>query len=70
MPGVNLWSVDASIYKNIRFTERLNFRIGADFFNVLNVAGNPNTIGGDGFLNTQNSGNGARVLQFNGRISW
>jgi hypothetical protein len=70
MTGVNQWGVDASLYKNITFRERVNFRIGADFFNVFNIAGNPNSIGGDGFLNAQNSGNAARVLQFNGRISW
>jgi hypothetical protein len=69
-PGVNQWGVDASIYKNVKFGERLNFRIGADYFNALNVAGNPNSIGGDGMLVTRDSGQGARTLQLNGRITW
>jgi hypothetical protein len=70
LPGVRLWSVDASLFKNVRIGERLNVRLGADFFNVFNVAGNPNSIGGDGMLTTRNSGNGARVMQLNARISW
>jgi hypothetical protein len=70
MPGVRQWGLDASIFKNIRFREALNVRLGADWFNVLNVAGNPNTIGGDGMLATRNSGQNARTLQLNARISW
>lgn len=70
MPGVNQWGLDASIYKNVLIKERLNIRVGADWFNVLNVAGNPNSIGGDGMLVTRDSGQAARTLQLNARISW
>ena len=70
MPGVNQWGLDASIYKNVLVGERFNFRIGADWFNALNVAGNPNSIGGDGMLVTRDSGQAARTLQLNARISW
>jgi hypothetical protein len=45
-------------------------RVGADFFNVLNVAGNPNSVSGDGMLTTRNSGQNARVMQLNARINW
>ena len=64
------WGLDASLYKNILFSERLNFRIGADFFNVFNIPGNPNSVTGDGMLTTRNSGQNARTLQFNARLSW
>jgi hypothetical protein len=70
LPSVRQWGLDASIFKNIRFREALNVRLGADWFNVLNVAGNPNTIGGDGMLATRNSGQNARTLQLNARITW
>jgi hypothetical protein len=69
-PSVKQWGLDASIFKNILFNERLNVRVGADFFNVLNVAGNPNSVSGDGMLTTRNSGQNARVMQLNARISW
>jgi hypothetical protein len=70
MPSVRQWGLDASIFKNIQFGEILNMRLGADWFNVLNVAGNPNSVGGDGMLSTRNSGQNARTLQLNAQISW
>jgi hypothetical protein len=70
MPSVRQWGLDASIFKNIRFGEALNMRLGADWFNVLNVPGNPNSISGDGMLTTRNSGQNARTLQLNARITW
>ncbi len=51
--GVRQWGLDASLVKNIPFGERFNVRFNADFFNVLNPPGNPNSIGGDGMLSTQ-----------------
>jgi len=70
MPGVRQWGLDASLFKNVRFGERVNVRVNADFFNVLNAPGNPNSIGGDGILSTRNSGQAARVLQFGARLTW
>ena len=70
VPGVRQWGLDASLFKNVRFGERLNVRLNADFFNVLNAPGNPNSIGGDGFLATRTSGNSARTLQLGARITW
>jgi len=70
LPGVRQWSVDASLFKNIPIHESVNLRFAADFFNVLNRPNNPNTIGGDGFLNTQSSGIAARLLQLSLRLDW
>jgi hypothetical protein len=70
LPGIRQWGLDASLFKNIRFAERVNVRVNADFFNVLNAPGNPNSIGGDGFLNVRSSGNAARTLQFGARLTW
>jgi hypothetical protein len=69
-PSILQWSQDASLFKNIRFTERVNLRFTADFFNVFNHPGNANSVGGDGFLNTRDSGQGARVLQLGLRLDF
>jgi hypothetical protein len=70
LPGVRSWSVDASLFKTIPVTERVNVRFNADFFNVFNMPGNPNTIASDGILSTRTSGVGARELQLSLRVSW
>lgn len=70
LPGVMQWNQDASIFKNVRFGEQVQLRLSADFFNVFNHPGNPNTVGGDGFLNIRNSGNPARILQLGARVNW
>jgi hypothetical protein len=70
MPGVRQWGLDASLFKTVSLTERFNLRFNADFFNVLNKPGNPNSIGGNGVLSTRNSGQAARELQLTLRLSW
>ncbi len=70
LPGVRQWGLDASIFKNIPITERVNVRLTADFFNVLNHPGNPNDIAGSGILNTRDSGGDARELQLSLRLAW
>jgi hypothetical protein len=70
MPGVRQWSQDASLFKVIPIHESVRMRFAADFFNVFNHPDNPNTIGGDGFLNTQASGISPRVLQLSLRLDW
>lgn len=70
LPSIRQWNVDASLLKNIRFKESLNLRFGADFFNVFNHPNNPNTVGGDGFLNCRASGTSPRVLQLSLRLDW
>ena len=63
------WSLDSSLFKNVTLKDRLSLRVGADFFNVLNHPGNPSGISG-GILQIRNSGNSARTLQFNARLTW
>jgi len=70
MPGVRQWGVDASLFKSVAINETVRLRINADFFNVLNVPGNPNSIGSDGILSTRASGQNSRELQLTLRLSW
>jgi hypothetical protein len=69
-PSVRTWGLDASLFKNIPITERVNLRFNADFFNVLNMPGTPAGVAGDGILSTFNSGQAARELQLTLRLSW
>jgi hypothetical protein len=70
MPGVRQWGLDASLFKTIPIVERFNLRFNADFFNVLNRPGTPNSIGSNGVLSTRNSAQSARELQLTLRLSW
>jgi hypothetical protein len=69
-PSVRSWNVDASLFKQIPIGERFRVRFNADFFNVLNIPGNPNSVNNMGVLETRNSGQGARELQLTLRVSW
>ncbi len=68
--GPRTWGVDASIMKNIPFTETVRLRFQADFFNVFNHPNNPTGVGGDGVLSTRTSGSDARELQLSLRLLW
>jgi len=70
MPGVRQWGLDASLFKAIPINERVIVRLNADFFNVLNHPGNPNSVGSTGILSTQFSGNLPRQLQLTLRFQW
>jgi hypothetical protein len=70
IPSIRQWGLDASLFKTIPINERFRARLNADFFNVLNHPGNPNTIGSTGILSTRNSGNGPRTLQLTLRLTW
>jgi hypothetical protein len=70
LPSVRQWGLDASLFKSIPVGERFNIRFNADFFNVLNTPGNPNSISSSGILATFNSGQPARELQLTLRLSW
>jgi hypothetical protein len=70
LPSVLQWNLDATLSKSFSFRERANLRFAADFFNVFNHPDNPNTVGGDGFLNCQASGQSPRVLQLSLRLTW
>ena len=68
--GVRQWTFDASLFKSVQLNERVNVRLNADFFNVLNAPGNPSGIASTGVLSTRSSGNAARLLQLTIRLSW
>jgi hypothetical protein len=70
VPSTRIWSVDASLVKNIPIKERFNIRINVDFFNVFNTPGNNSSVGSDGMLRTNTSANAARTAQLSGRVSW
>jgi hypothetical protein len=70
LPSVRQWGLDASIFKAIPITESVIVRLNADFFNVLNHPGNPNSVGSTGILSTQSSGSGPRTLQLTLRLQW
>jgi hypothetical protein len=70
LPSILTWGLDASLFKSIRITERINARLAGDFFNVLNHPGNSNSVGGDGIESIRNSGNSARVVQISLRLTW
>ena len=70
IPSVLQWNTDASIFKTIPIAERFNVRFQADFFNVFNHPGNPNSISGTGMLATRSSGNSPRTLQLTLRLNW
>ena len=63
-------SLDASLFKQVSITERFRLRFNADFFNVLNHPGNPNSVDTSGILNTQRSGQAPRTLQLSLRLQW
>ncbi|HWQ92940.1 MAG TPA: TonB-dependent receptor [Clostridia bacterium] len=68
LPSVRQWGLDASLFKSAQLTERVALRFNMDFFNVLNHPGNPNSVGGNGMLTTQSSGQNPRVLQLTLRL--
>jgi hypothetical protein len=70
LPGVRQWVQDASLFKRIPINERVFLRFNADFFNVFNMPGNPNSIGANGMLSTRNSGQASRELQLTLRLQW
>jgi len=70
LPSVRQWGLDASLFKTIPINERIMVRLNADFFNVLNAPGNPNSVASTGMLSTQSSGNSPRQLQLTLRLNW
>ena len=70
LSSVRQWGLDASLFKQIRVSERFSVRFNADFFNILNHPNNPNSVGADGVLSTRNSGSAARQTQLTLRLIW
>jgi hypothetical protein len=69
-PNNRTWGLDASLFKTIPINERFKVRFNADFFNVLNNPGNPNSVASSGILETRVSGQDARELQLTLRLIW
>ena len=70
MLGPWLWNMQASAFKMVRLTERLQLRINADFLNnVFNMPGT-NLPGSNGLESQQTSANSPRVLQLTMRLSF
>ena len=63
------WPVDASLFKVFPITERVNFRVNIDAFNVFNMPGenNPGTDGIQTFLTSHNS---PREVQLTARFTF
>jgi hypothetical protein len=59
----------ASVYKNVKLSERVTLRINLDAFNVLNQPG-IGLPGGDGVISLRTSAQAARTLQYTARLSW
>ncbi len=70
LPGIRSVDLNAALYKNVPITERLNLRVNADFFNVLNNPGLNQPDNYTGIMTTQYSAKDARVLQLAVRLSW
>lgn len=70
VPGPMSFNVDASLFKNVRITERVNLRINADFFNVFNMPGLSQPDSSTGILSLQLSAQSPRQLQLAMRLSW
>jgi hypothetical protein len=70
VPGVLQWGQDASLFKVVSIRERYKLRINADFFNVFNHPGNPNSVASDGMETTRSSGNSPRTLQLSLRLAF
>jgi hypothetical protein len=64
------WGQDASAFKFIGITEKVNLRFNVDFFNVFNHPNNPVAIAQTGILSTRNSGSNARTTQLGVRLQW
>jgi hypothetical protein len=69
MPGPWLTNMTASVYKNVKLSERVTLRINLDAFNVLNQPG-IGLPGGDGVISLRTSAQAARTLQYTARLSW
>ncbi len=67
--GPFTWGLNASLFKVVPIRERMNLRINADFFNVLNRPGIPQP-GEDGVIRMNTSANPARLLQLTARLTW
>lgn len=69
MPGPWLTNMTASLYKNVRLSERVSLRISLDAFNVFNQPGLV-LPAGDGIISLRTSAQAARTMQYTARLIW
>ncbi|HEY8560026.1 MAG TPA: TonB-dependent receptor [Pyrinomonadaceae bacterium] len=69
-PGIN--NLDISLYKLIRFNERLNLQLRAEFFNALNHTqyNNPVTTYGSANFGAITSARDPRIIQFGAKFNF
>jgi hypothetical protein len=70
LQGPNVWSVDASIFKNFTIVEGVNLKVNLDAFNLFNVQGDTNPNATTGIQTFLTSVNAARQLQITVRLSF
>src|SRR5262249_9648317 len=61
--GPGAWNVDASVFKNISFTERVTMRFTADFFNAFNHPNDVNPDSATGLQDLSRQANEPRIIQ-------
>jgi hypothetical protein len=72
MLGPGFWNQDLSVFKYFTFTERVRFRLSADFFNAFN---HPNATAAllnytTGLLDLSRQSNDPRIIQLGARLEW
>jgi hypothetical protein len=68
--GPGAWNVDASVFKNVQFTERYNLRLTADFFNAFNHPNDGNPSSSTGLQDLSTQANEPRIIQFSLRFQF
>jgi hypothetical protein len=70
--GPGTAQLDASLFRNLRFAERVNLQIRAEAFNATNRVNfaDPNTTIGSPAAGTITSAGDARILQFGARLTF
>ena len=70
MLGPPGWNQDLSVFKYIKFTERVRLRLSGDFFNAFNHPNlnNPNSV--TGLINLSSQPNSPRIIQVGGRVEF
>lgn len=70
MLGPPSWSQDLSLFKYVKFTERIRLRMSGDFFNAFNhpTLNNPNPT--TGLINLSSQPNLPRIIQIGARLEF
>ncbi|MGH9657939.1 MAG: TonB-dependent receptor domain-containing protein, partial [Bryobacteraceae bacterium] len=68
--GPGFWNVDASLFKTVPITEKVNARVTVDFFNFFNHPVDADPAGGTGLQDLSLQNNEPRIIQFSLRIQF